>query len=146
MTNTENNVSTKKHVLIAEDDEDDRMLVQSAFLENRADVHIDFALDGLDLMDILTKDTNISSPCFILLDLNMPRKDGREVLKEIKQDLRLKKIPVIVFTTANNETEIRRCYDLGANTYIVKPDSFKQLLEIVVNLSSYWLDVAEIPL
>ena len=136
----------KKRVIIADDDEDDRMLVLSAFQENRADVHIDFAVDGSDLMDILTKKTVVASTVFILLDLNMPKKDGREVLKEIKQDPKLKKIPVIVFTTAKNESEIRNCYDLGANTYIVKPDGFEELRKVVLNLSSYWLDTAAIPL
>ncbi len=135
----------KKYVIIADDDEDDRMLVQSAFHENRTDVQIDFAVDGYDLMERLTREPAASSTHFILLDLNMPKKDGREALKEIKQNPGLKKIPVIVFTTAKNESEIRKCYDLGANTYIVKPDGFEELRKIVMNLTSYWLDTAVIP-
>jgi len=135
----------KNHVIIADDDEDDRMLVQSAFQENRADVTIDFAVDGYDLMEILMRDKVAAATRFILLDLNMPKKDGREALKEIKQNPGLKKIPVIIFTTAKNESEIRRCYDLGANTYIVKPDGFDDLRKIVMNLTSYWLDTASIP-
>ena len=136
----------KKRVIIADDDEDDRMMVLSAFRENRADVHIDFAIDGSDLMNILTKETVVASTVFILLDLNMPKKDGREALKEIKQDPKLKKIPVIVFTTAKNESEIIKCYELGANTYIVKPDGIEELQQVVSNLSSYWLDTAAFPL
>jgi CheY-like chemotaxis protein len=134
----------KKRVIIADDDEDDRMLVLSAFQENKIDVDIDFAIDGSDLMDILSHDLAGTSILFILLDLNMPKKDGREVLKEIKQSPRLKKIPVIIFTTAKNESEIRKCYDLGANTYIVKPDSYEGLRKVVATLSSYWLDTATI--
>lgn len=133
----------KKRIIIADDDEDDRMLLQSAFHENRSDVAIEFAFDGSDLMKLLMDD---KSPqiSFILLDLNMPRKDGREALKEIKQDPRLKKIPVIIFTTAKNESEIKKCYDLGANTYIVKPDGFESLRKVVVNLTTYWLDTAAV--
>jgi len=122
------------------------MMVLSAFRENRADVHIDFAIDGSDLMNILTKEAVVASTVFILLDLNMPKKDGRQALKEIKQDPKLKKIPVIVFTTAKNESEIIKYYELGANTYIVKPDGFEKLQQVVSNLSSYWLDTAAFPL
>jgi CheY-like chemotaxis protein len=135
----------RNSIIIADDDEDDRMLLQSAFLENRSDVHIEFAMDGTDLMKLLAEENKASSISFILLDLNMPKKDGREALREIKQNPVLKKIPVIIFTTAKNETEIRKCYDLGANTYIVKPDGFEALRKVVVNLTSYWLDTAAIP-
>ena len=136
----------KRRIIIADDDEDDRLLVQLVFQELRADVHIDFAMDGGDLMEILSKSTVAATTLFILLDLNMPKKNGREVLKEIKQDPELKKIPVIVFTTAKNESEIRKCYDLGANTYIVKPDSFEELRKVVLSLNSYWLDTATFPI
>ena len=134
----------KKRVIIADDDEDDRMLLQSAFQENRIDVNLEFAFDGSELMKILSHE-NASQVSFILLDLNMPRKDGREALKEIKESPVLKKIPVIIFTTAKNESEIRKCYDLGANTYIVKPDGFEALRKVVINLSTYWLDTATTP-
>jgi len=105
----------------------------------------DIATDGSDLMSLLSKTDAASSTLFVLLDLNMPKKTGREALKEIKEDPALKKIPVIVFTTAKNETEIRKCYDLGANTYIVKPDSLEDLRKVVSNLNSYWLDTAATP-
>jgi CheY-like chemotaxis protein len=84
-------------------------------------------------------------PGFILLDLNMPKKDGREVLMEIKQHPVFKKIPVIVFTTTKNEIEIKRCYELGANSYIVKPISFDALLKVIENIRSYWFQTASIP-
>ena len=136
---------TKNRIIIADDDEDDRLMMQSAFEELRAEVHIDFAMDGNDLMELLSKTAVAASTLFILLDLNMPKKNGGEALKEIKQDPNLKKIPVIVFSTAKNETEIRKCYDLGANTYIVKPNSFEDVRQVVQSLNAYWLDTAAIP-
>ena len=135
----------KKRIIVADDDEEDRLQVQLVFKELRADVQIDFATDGSDLMSLLSKSDAASSTLFILLDLNMPKKNGREALKEIKEDPALKKIPVIVFTTAKNEGEIRKCYDLGANTYIVKPDSIEDLRKVVSSLNSYWLDTAATP-
>jgi CheY-like chemotaxis protein len=135
----------KKRIIVADDDEEDRLQVQLVFNELRADVQIDFATDGSDLMSLLSKSEATSSTLFILLDLNMPKKNGREALKEIKEDPALKKIPVIVFTTAKNEAEIRKCYDLGANTYIVKPDSIEDLRKVVLSLNSYWLDTAATP-
>ena len=84
-------------------------------------------------------------PCVILLDLNMPKKDGREALKELKQHPIFKKIPVIVFTTTKNEIEIKRCYELGANSYVVKPLTFDELLMVVENIRSYWFQTASIP-
>jgi CheY-like chemotaxis protein len=134
----------KRRIIIADDDEDDRMLLQSAFQENRVDVEIEFALDGSDLMKMLADQKSVLPISFVLLDLNMPRKDGREALREIKQHPILKKIPVIVFTTAKNESEIRKCYDLGANTYIVKPDGFESLRKVVLNLTTYWFDTATV--
>ena len=138
-------VPKKRVVIVADDDEDDRMLINTAFHGKRSDIEIAFAFDGADLMKILADDKSDLHISFILLDLNMPRKDGREALKEIKQHPVLKKIPVIIFTTSKNEAEIKKCYDLGANTYIVKPNGFEALREVVVNLSSYWLDTAASP-
>jgi CheY-like chemotaxis protein len=84
-------------------------------------------------------------PGFILLDLNMPKKDGREVLKELKQHHLYKRIPVVIFTTTNNEAEIKRCYELGANTYVVKPANFDMLLSVLSDIRNYWLQTASIP-
>ena len=75
----------------------------------------------------------------------MPKKDGREVLREIKQHPELKKIPVVIFSTTNNEQEMRRCYELGANSYITKPNSFEHLLKIVANLRGYWMHTTSLP-
>lgn len=136
--------------MIAEDDADDRFLFETAFAEKGYSDQLEFVENGVDLLNYLNAlETNKESedlyPGFILLDLNMPRKDGREVLKEIKQHPVFKRIPVIVFTTTKNEMEIRRCYELGANTYIVKPVSFEALLSVVDNIRSYWLNTASIP-
>ncbi len=138
-------------ILIAEDDADDRYLLQTAFSEIGYPEKIDFVENGIEVLNYL--DTNYTNnysdekalPGFILLDLNMPKKDGREVLKELKQHPVFKKIPVIVFTTTKNEIEIKRCYELGANSYIVKPISFDALLKVVENIRSYWFQTASIP-
>src|SRR4051812_23526773 len=115
----------KAFILIAEDDADDRFLLQTAFTENGYEDRIEFVENGVELFnyleDDLKKQAQYTFPVFILLDLNMPKKDGREVLKEIKQHPEFKRVPVIVFTTTRNEHKIRRCYELGANSYVVKP-------------------------
>ncbi len=137
-------------ILIAEDDADDRFLIQTAFEEKGFKEKIEFVENGVELLLFLQniavagKEEQVF-PGFILLDLNMPKKDGREVLKEIKQHPLYKKIPVIVFTTTRNELEIKRCYELGANTYIVKPISFEALLQVVDDIRSYWFQTASIP-
>lgn len=129
-------------ILIAEDDADDRFLLQAAFEENGFKDTLHFVENGVEVLDYLNSlqpfDKEKNFPRFILLDLNMPKKDGREVLKELKQHPELKKIPVVIFSTTNNEQEMRRCYELGANSYITKPNSFESLLKTVAALRSYW--------
>lgn len=135
-------------ILIAEDDADDRFLLQSVFDEMGFTERVEFVENGVELTDFLEairKEKSSVYPKFILLDLNMPKKDGREALKEIKQHPEYRKIPVIVFTTTKNEHEINRCYELGANTYIVKPVSFDRLVGVMQELRSYWLNTASIP-
>jgi len=137
-------------ILIAEDDADDRYLLQTAFSEIGYPEKIDFVENGIEVLNYLNSNYTHNSdekalPGFILLDLNMPKKDGREVLKELKSHPVFKKIPVIVFTTTKNEIEIKRCYELGANSYVVKPISFDALLKVVENIRSYWFQTASIP-
>ena len=136
-------------ILIAEDDADDRFLLQSAFEENGYQDTLHFVENGIDLLEYLHNQVegtdNVKMPKFIMLDLNMPKKDGREVLKEIKQHDHLKKIPVIIFSTTNNEQEMRRCYELGANSYITKPNSFENLIKTVAAIRSYWIHTTNIP-
>jgi len=125
--------------------------LQTAFAEKGYDEKIEFVENGVELLAYLHaiqkshEPENRILPAFILLDLNMPKKDGREVLKEIKQHPVFKSIPVIIFTTTKNEGEIRRCYELGANSYVVKPISFESLLTVVQNIRSYWFQTASIP-
>lgn len=137
-------------ILIAEDDADDRFLLQAAFDENAFKDKLHFVDNGVEVMEylqsLIDSGNKASLPKFMLLDLNMPKKDGREVLKELKQHPELKKIPVIIFSTTNNEQEMRRCYELGANSYITKPNSFENLLKTVAALRSYWMQPSGISL
>ncbi len=130
-------------ILIAEDDADDRFLLRSAFEENGYKDKLEFVENGVEMIEYLQKLVNggneVVLPRFILLDLNMPKKDGREVLKELKQNPDLGNIPIIIFSTTNNEQEMRRCYELGANSYITKPNSFESLIKTVAALRSYWV-------
>jgi CheY-like chemotaxis protein len=137
-------------ILIAEDDADDRYLLKTAFEEKGFREKIAFVENGLELLNFLnaikSKDgAEKVYPGFVMLDLNMPKKDGREVLREMKQHPEFRKIPVIVFTTTKNVNEIQRCYELGANTYIVKPVSFDALLKVIDDISSYWFQTASVP-
>jgi CheY-like chemotaxis protein len=132
-------------ILIAEDDADDRFLLRAAFEENGFTDRLEFVENGVETLEYLHNTClklNHPLPRFILLDLNMPKKDGREVLKELKQDPELKKVPVVVFSTTNNEQEMRRCYELGANSYITKPNSFESLIKTVAALRSYWMQTS----
>ncbi len=129
-------------ILIAEDDADDRFLLKTAFEENGFTDTLQFVENGVEVLEYLHSiktQANVVLPKLILLDLNMPKKDGREVLKEIKQDPGFKNIPVVIFSTTNNEHEMKRCYELGANSYITKPNSFESLLKTVAAIRSYWM-------
>lgn len=138
-------------ILMADDDPDDRLLVQEAFAELRLPTDLRFACDGEDLMDYLCRrgryaDAALSPrPGLILLDLNMPRKDGREVLREIRADASLRQIPVVVLTTSKAEEDIFRVYDLGVSSFITKPASFEALVDIVRALGKYWFETVELP-
>ena len=138
-------------ILMAEDDEDDRLLTEEAFREANLNCSIDFVKDGEELLNYLTQrglyaEPNTSPrPSLILLDLNMPKKDGREVLKEIKTNPLLRRIPVIVLTTSQDQADFDLAYDLGANAFISKPLSFEALVRIIRSLGDYWLDLVELP-
>jgi len=138
-------------VLMADDDPDDRLLVKDAMMECNADVEMRFVANGEELMDYLLRRNQYGDPAksprpkLILLDLNMPKKDGCEAVEEIKRNGDLREIPVVVFTTSNARTDIRRTYDLGVNSFVCKPTSFDALVEKMRVLSIYWLDVVELP-
>ena len=144
------NIVQESFILIAEDDADDRFLLQTAFKENGFQDQLKFVDNGVEVLDFLYNIKHSEEhpqllPKFIMLDLNMPKKDGREVLKELKQNPVLKRIPVIIFSTTNNEQEMTKCYELGANSYITKPNSFEQLMSIVSNLREYWFNTSSVP-
>jgi CheY-like chemotaxis protein len=138
-------------ILYADDDAEDRMLVKDAWAENRLANELHFVEDGEELMDYLrrrgqyTHLANEPLPGMVLLDLNMPRKDGREALQEIKADPRLRSIPVVILTTSKAEEDILRAYDLGVNSFILKPVTFQSLVDLTLTLSKYWFEVVELP-
>ncbi len=131
-------------ILMADDDSDDRELTRDAFQESHLANDLRFVEDGEELLEYLRgqgKYLDAPRPSLILLDLNMPRKDGREALKEIKSDPRLRNIPVIVLTTSEAEEDIYKSYDLGANSYIRKPVTFEALLTIIRTIERYWFEI-----
>jgi two-component system response regulator len=135
-------------ILLADDDEDDRLNTLHAFSKHPLANELRFAVDGEDLMNYLRREgpySNAPRPGLILLDLNMPRKDGREALKEIKEDPELRNIPVVVLTTSGEEEDILRTYDLGANSFIRKPVEFDALVKIMDAIGRYWFQVVELP-
>jgi CheY-like chemotaxis protein len=139
------------HIVIAEDDEEDRMLTREAMIESRVKNTVHFVEDGEYLMDYLHNKgqyedkSKFPAPGLILLDLNMPRKDGREALKEIKSNEHLKRIPVVILTTSKAEEDIIRTYDLGVNSFITKPVTFEGMISVMKALGTYWLDIVELP-
>lgn len=134
-------------IFIADDDADDRFLVKAAFDDSGIEDTLEFVENGVELLEELNLRLTQGNPLpqLILLDLNMPKKDGREALKELKIHPLLKKIPVVIFSTTNNPQEIARCYDLGANSYITKPNSFEQLINILSSVRQYWLQINSRP-
>ena len=138
-------------ILLADDDEEDRMLAADALEESRVVNDLRFVEDGEELLDYLyhrgrhAEPGSSPTPGLILLDLNMPRKDGREALREIKADPELRRIPVVVLTTSKAEEDIYRTYDLGANSFITKPVSFEGLVSVMRDIGRYWIEIVELP-
>ena len=138
-------------ILMADDDEDDRMLARQALEESRLANDFHLVEDGEELMDYLNQRGKYSDPAsaprpgVILLDLNMPKKDGREALREIKADPELRQIPVVILTTSKAEEDIFRSYDLGASSFITKPISFEGLIQVMKGLGRYWFEIVDLP-
>ena len=138
-------------ILYADDDPEDRMLVQDAWEASRLHNELHFVEDGEELMDYLNRRDKFAHlagrplPGLVLLDLNMPRKDGREALKEIKADPHLRMIPIVVLTTSKAEEDIYRTYDLGANSFITKPVTFEGLVSVMRDIGRYWIEIVELP-
>lgn len=138
-------------IVVADDDADDRMMIKDAFEASKLANEIDFAEDGVQLLEYLRREGKWSKfagepyPGFILLDLNMPRKDGRTVLKEIRNDPVLHRIPIVILTTSKAEEDIIKTYNLGVNSFICKPVSFEKLVEIVKTVGHYWIEIVQLP-
>ncbi|EGJ51763.1 response regulator [Desulfocurvibacter africanus] len=138
-------------ILMADDDEDDCLLLKEAFGECRLLNELRFVYDGEELLDYLKRRGKYADPGtsprpgLVLLDLNMPKLDGREALKEIRADEELRKIPVVILTTSKAQEDILRTYDLGANSYITKPVTFESLVEVVKQFGRYWFAIVELP-
>lgn len=147
MGNTENLI----HIHMCDDDPDDRLLFEDAISEANLMNEVSFTEDGQQLMDFLNRQGDYQHqlenelPDIILLDLNMPRKDGREALKEIKDNTKFRHIPVVILTTSKHEEDVFKSYDLGANSYITKPVTFEKLVELVKQLSAYWFKIVKLP-
>ena len=138
-------------ILVADDDADDRMMIKDAFEENSVSNPLEFVNDGEELMDYLYRRgayehlKDAPYPGVILLDLNMPKKDGRTALKEIRADESLQRIPVVVLTTSKTDEDIMRTYGLGVSSFITKPVTFEGLCGVVKALSHYWFEIVALP-
>jgi CheY-like chemotaxis protein len=138
-------------ILIADDDADDRMLIEDAFHESRLSNPLHFVENGEELLHFLRgqgkyqgRDLSVM-PKLILLDLNMPKMDGRTALRHLKADPDLRRIPVVVLTTSKAEEDILRTYDLGVSSFITKPVTFQGLVDVVKALNNYWIEIVELP-
>lgn len=138
-------------ILMADDDEEDLLLARSALEACRLANDLHCVRNGEELLDYLYRRGEYAElassprPGLILLDLNMPRKDGREALQEIKADPELRHIPIVILTTSKAEEDIYRTYDLGANSYITKPVTFNSLVEVMQSLGRYWFEIVDLP-
>lgn len=138
-------------ILLADDDAEDRMLIMDALKESRLKNNIQCVENGEELIDFLYNKNKFSDrskytlPGIILLDLNMPKKDGREALKEIKADKNLRSVPIVILTTSKAEEDILKTYNLGVNSYITKPVSFSAMVDVMKTLNKYWFEIVELP-
>jgi CheY-like chemotaxis protein len=138
-------------ILVADDDADDRLMAKEALDECRLSNELHFVEDGVDLLNYLRRQGRYAEagaagrPGLILLDLNMPKMDGREALREIKADPTLRRIPIVVMTTSKAEEDIYRTYDLGVSSYVAKPVTFEGLVEVMKTLGRYWFEIVELP-
>lgn len=140
--------TTNHAILLVEDSPSDAHLAQRAFAESRYASHVSHARDGVEAMEMLRREgphANFRRPDLILLDLNMPRKDGRQVLIELKQDEQLRRIPVVVLTTSADDQDVAEAYRLGSNSYIVKPVDLKAFFQLVEHTEQYWFDTCRLP-
>ncbi len=138
-------------ILIADDDAEDIMLIKDALNESRLKNGVQSVKDGEELMHYLRNEGKYSdkdkypTPGIILLDLNMPKKDGREALKEIKADKNLRSIPIVILTTSKAEEDILKTYNLGVSSFITKPVKFSTMVDVMKTLNKYWFEIVELP-
>jgi CheY-like chemotaxis protein len=135
-------------ILLVEDNPGDIRLTQEALREGRVHNELQVARDGVEALDLLCRRgrfADAARPDLILLDLNLPRKDGREVLAELKADESLRRIPVVVLTTSRAEEDIMTSYDLHANCYIAKPVDLDRFIAVVRSIDQFWLSLVELP-
>lgn len=138
-------------LLIAEDDEDDQVLIMKALRASPLRDHIKIVMDGEELLEYLQRRGRYEDPVdapfpgLILMDLNMPRKDGREALRQIKSDAQLNRIPVVVLTTSSATDDIRKAYELGANAFVTKPATFAALQKMLATIGEFWFDMVRRP-
>lgn len=141
---------TSMTILIADDDTDDRLFMDRALRQSGYTQTIQFVEDGEDLMNYLRRqgrytEQNAPWPDLLILDLNMPRKNGFQALSEIKDDPKLRRLPVIVMTTSSADEDVIKTYNLGVNSFVTKPFNFNRLVEMVGALKTYWLDTVKLP-
>lgn len=145
------NANPTNLILMAEDDADDRLLIQEALTESNLPVELRVVPDGQELMDYLLRRDKYAAPNaaprpgLVLMDLNMPRKDGRETLREIRSHPDLRRLPVIVFTTSKAETDVELLYELGANSFVAKPVAFDSLVNVIGTMARYWFGIVQLP-
>ena len=132
-------MKTKDYILIVDDDADDREILKDAFINTTQGKEFVFIDNGEKLLSFLDENGANGLPSLILLDLNMPGKDGRETLREIKANKELAHIPIIIFTTSSSSRDKLTCYTLGANCFLTKPDTFNKLVELTGSISKLWL-------
>jgi CheY-like chemotaxis protein len=144
----DNNALRPAHVLLVEDNQDDIELTLEALKDSKVSMQIEVVTDGMAAMEFLHREGKYADkprPDLVLLDLNLPKMDGREVLKEIRADENLTDIPVVVLTTSEDEGDILRAYKLHANCYIAKPVDFNRFTEIIRQVEGFWLQLVKLP-
>ena len=135
-------------ILLVEDDAGDIDLTEEALEESKLKINLNVVRDGVEAIAYLRREgeyANATQPDLMLLDLNLPRKDGREVLQEIKNDNKLKHIPVVVLTTSDTDEDILSSYDLGANCYVNKPLGMEEFAQIVRSIEDFWFTIVKLP-
>lgn len=146
-------LASRLAILIADDDPDDRLFIREGFEEAHLEHALRFVEDGEQLMDYLFRrgdfatadEYDAPTPGLIMIDLNMPKKDGREALREIKNDPVLRRIPVVILTTSSTEEDIARTYEDGVNSFITKPVSFEKLVDVILAIEKYWFETVQLP-